>query len=458
MEHGNGLSDSFAVMFFRLLWSYGYLGAIAWIVVQQILRPIFFSPLSKYPGPFLASFSHLWQLNVDRQRRRHLVYLAAHQKYGKVFRDGPNSLSFCDGNAMQKIYGTGKNAFARSGVGVFPTPGIDPQHPPVFQSVPAEVHTRSRRMVKKAYDMSSILSMEGQIDAVVLALQRKLDEEVANERFFDLTRWINYFTLDALSDLAHGQAFGMLETGQDVHQIMAGLQEGHMFFAILAAYPWISKILFSTPLRHVFKLPENNGLGLVMKMANNIIEHRYCHGSEKKDLLGAFIEAKSPDGEMITGSQVLGEVVATLVAGADTTANSICGIIGFLLQQPHTLIKLQQEIDNAYRQGLLSYPVPTYTECAKLPYLDAVVCEALRLAPSVGGVFTRTIPAEGAEILPGQRVPGGTTVGVNNWVFGRDEEVFGADAAMFKPERWLDVTTRKKLKEYDFAFGHGSRM
>ena len=168
--------------------------------------------------------------------------------------------------------------------------------------------------------------------------------------------------------------------------------------------------------------------------------------------------AKNPEGEVIARSQVFGEVVATLVAGADTTANSICGIIGFLLQQPYTLVKLQQEIDYACRQGLLSFPVPTYTECVRLPYLDAVICEALRLSPSVGGVFTRAVPTGGAEVLDGELVPGGTTVGVNNWVFGRDEEIFGSDAELFKPERWLDEMNRKKLSEYDFAFGHGARV
>jgi cytochrome P450 len=107
---------------------------------------------------------------------------------------------------------------------------------------------------------------------------------------------------------------------------------------------------------------------------------------------------------------------------------------------------------------LLSSPVPTYSECLKLPYLDAVICESLRLSPSVGGVFTRVVPTGGAEVLAGQMALGGTTVGVNNYVLGRDEEIYGSNAETFKPERWLDEMNRKKFREYDFAFGHGARV
>lgn len=121
-------------------------------------------------------------------------------------------------------------------------------------------------MVSNAYSMSSILSMENQIDKLIMAFQRRLDEEVASGRWFDLSTWINFFTLDVISDLAHGDAFGFLETGQDVHGIMAALQGDSMFFAILGAFPWLAKLLFSSPMQKLVKLPDNDGLGFIMKV------------------------------------------------------------------------------------------------------------------------------------------------------------------------------------------------
>jgi cytochrome P450 len=100
----------------------------------------------------------------------------------------------------------------------------------------------------------------------------------------------------------------------------------------------------------------------------------------------------------------------------------------------------------------------TFAECSKLPYLDAVICESLRFSPSIGAVLTREVLKGGAEILPGDVVPSGTIIGVNNWVMGRSQDIYGADAEDFKPERWLNEANREKYKEYDFAFGYGARM
>jgi hypothetical protein len=67
---------------------------------------------------------------------------------GPVFRDGPNSLSYCDAQALKKIYGIGKNAFPRTAT--FPPIGLNPENPPVFFSITPDVHQRSRRRVAGA--------------------------------------------------------------------------------------------------------------------------------------------------------------------------------------------------------------------------------------------------------------------------------------------------------------------
>jgi cytochrome P450 len=122
------------------------------------------------------------------------------------------------------------------------------------------------------------------------------------------------------------------------------------------------------------------------------------------------------------------------------------------------LHKLRQEIDLAASAGHCDDDLPRFSELTKLPYLTAVINEGLRLSPSVGGTFTRRVPAGGAEVLTDDIVSPGTVVGVNNWVMGRNINLYGPDAETFKPERWLDEANRKKLKDYDFSFGHGARV
>jgi len=78
-----------------------------------------------------------------------------------------------------------------------------------------------------------------------------------------------------------------------------------------------------------------------------------------------------------------------------------------------------------------------------MPYLQAVMKEAMRMHPAVGVSMPRYVPSGGAEI-DGRWYPAGTVVGVNAWVIHRNKEVFGEDADAFRPERWLESDSKAK--------------
>jgi hypothetical protein len=115
--------------------------------------------------------------------------------------------------------------------------------------------------------------MENQIDELIRMFKKRLNEEAAGGKSFDISQWVNFFTLDIISDLAYGEAFGFLQAGEDVGGIMAALQSGSVFFTILGLYPWIAKILLGPPVNKIAKLPENAGLGLTIKVRR--LHNRY---------------------------------------------------------------------------------------------------------------------------------------------------------------------------------------
>jgi cytochrome P450 len=94
------------------------------------------------------------------------------------------------------------------------------------------------------------------------------------------------------------------------------------------------------------------------------------------------------------------------------------------------------EINEAADAGNLSDPV-SYADGIKLQYLQAIMKEAMRLHPAVGVTMPRHVPKGGA-VIEGRWFPGGTRVGVNAWVVHKDREMFGADADIFRPERFLE--------------------
>jgi cytochrome P450 len=87
----------------------------------------------------------------------------------------------------------------------------------------------------------------------------------------------------------------------------------------------------------------------------------------------------------------------------------------------------------------------------------------LRLHPPFTGLPFKVVPPGGDTLADGRHVPGGTLVGPNFWATGRNRRVFGADADVFRPERWLETatttTTREERAEMrrvaELVFGYG---
>jgi cytochrome P450 len=107
------------------------------------------------------------------------------------------------------------------------------------------------------------------------------------------------------------------------------------------------------------------------------------------------------------------------------------------------------EIHELERDDKLSEPV-SFAESNKMLYLQACMKEAMRMHPAVGQLLERVVP-EGGATLSGHWLPQGTIVGVNPWVPSRDKSVYGKDADIYRPERWLNADSAQlKLMERNF--------
>lgn len=99
----------------------------------------------------------------------------------------------------------------------------------------------------------------------------------------------------------------------------------------------------------------------------------------------------------------------------------------------------------------------TSAETQTLPYLQAVIREGLRMWPPVGGLGFKQVPPEG-DTLNGYFVPGGTQIGQGFYAVGRSKRVWGDDADVFRPERWLVAEgeeLRSMVAAVDTNFGGG---
>ena len=108
---------------------------------------------------------------------------------------------------------------------------------------------------------------------------------------------------------------------------------------------------------------------------------------------------------------------------------------------------LLAELDGAN----LPSPIP-WDIAHKLPYLGSCIKEALRMIPAIGIPLERVVPDGGIELF-GKYFKPGTVLGVNAWVVHKDKEVYGADAALWRPERWIEADSdkRKEMERALFA-------
>lgn len=119
-----------------------------------------------------------------------------------------------------------------------------------------------------------------------------------------------------------------------------------------------------------------------------------------------------------------------------------------LANNPHIQRKLQAELDAAL--GHEDDYVATFDSVKRLPYLQAVIDETLRIHATSGIGLPRIVP-EGGLTVCGESFPEGTVLSVPTFSIHRDKSVWGEDVDVFRPERWLDDDAEKD-KERQKAF------
>jgi hypothetical protein len=208
-------------------------------------------PLAKYPGPLSAKITDWYSVYHAWKGDRHLEFHRCHEKYGPVFRFGPNSLSFNTASALKTIYGHKSNVQKSKFYSVFP-PTKDTFN--THSSIDKASHSRKRRVLSHAFSDTAIKSMEkyilGNIRTFALALGSKptLKFTGAGEKgkgkggwgkAQNMADWCNYLTFDVMGDLCFGKAFEMLEREENRHVIDLIGSAAHMHL-IVSLIPFFS--------------------------------------------------------------------------------------------------------------------------------------------------------------------------------------------------------------------------
>jgi len=182
----------------------------------------------------------------------------------------------------------------------------------------------------------------------------------------------------------------------------------------------------------------------------HIIEERRAKGdgNHGNDLLSLLVSAMDEDGTQMTPEQLRDETMTLFLAGHETTALMLAWMWYLLGENPAAEARLHQEL-----REVLGGRAPQVADLTKLPFLQAVMNETLRLYPPAY-ITARTSVEPFA--LAGYEFEKGTTLLISQWVTHRDPRYFEAPDE-FRPERWLNGAASKIPAGAYFPFGDGPR-
>jgi len=306
--------------------------------------------------------------------------------------------------------------------------------------------------------MTSLLRMERYVDNCSVVFTRKLREFGKTGQALDMARWLQFYAFDVIGELTVGKRFGFLDEGKDVGGIISAIDAYLAYTANVGVYsewhPFITSMMQ--------KLAPGKGRGSMVEFAQEQIDRRKQDGSSPHELdgtgdfLSIYLALNKKDPDYFTEQDLFAGCITNIGAGSDTTSISLSSVLYNLCRHPEVLQKLREELEEKKAKGELSNPV-TFKESQACPYLQAVIKEALRVHPATGLPLGRVVP-EGGATIAGTFFPEGAIVGINSWVAHKNVSVFGPDAEIFRPDRWLtDKENYNRMDRYFFTFGMGSR-
>jgi len=394
-------------------------------------RSIKVESLHKTVEAWAGEYGDIYRFRVGARR---FVGLSDPELIAKVLRDRPDG--FQRGSRLVEI----SRAFGMEGV--FAANGA--------------AWRRQRPMVLASLDPAHIKSFFPTLTKVTGRLAGRWHQAAATSTPIDLQADLMRYTVDVTASLAFGTDMNTLESdGEVIQQHLDKVFPALMkrAFAAVPYWRWILLPEDRRVLKHLRAL--HRAVGDFVSQARKRISEQPQLREHPSNLIEALVAARDREGSAVTDEDVSGNVLTMLLAGEDTTANTLAWMIWLLQTHPEAK---QRAADEA-RRVLAGQPcLASSDQLGSLDYIEACANETMRLKPvapiNVAEAVHDTVIADVA-------IPAGTLVMCVMRRPAVDQRHF-PDPTAFRPERWLSdgsvqsiVSTAKRVA---MPFGAGPRV
>lgn len=265
----------------------------------------------------------------------------------------------------------------------------------------------------------------------------------------DVVNELYRFTFEAISFIVFETRLGCLEkmVPKESQDFINSVGNMFYYFLFVIMIPkWAGRFL---PFHNKYTAAWDTIFSYAKKLTDRKMDQIQARLDRGESLEGEYLTYLLSDGRL-TQSEIYSSVAEVLLAGVDTTSNTLSWTL-------YNLAK-DQDIQNALYQEIISITpgtqIPTAQDVDRMPLLKAVVKETLRMYPVVPA-NTRVL--EDDIVLNGYCIPSQSVFLLNHYAASMDENNY-PDASSFQPERWL--RGKELLKKHPFSsipFGYGVR-
>ena len=441
-----------------LIWT----GASVLYALVFVIYRAFFHPLSRVPGPFLASMTYLYQFYYNNLCSNSSFYLQIeklHKQYGPVVRISPHEVHLSDPVHHHTIHRVGTK-FTKDPV-YYRYSFLSPLS--MFTTQDNALHRARRAVLAPLFTRARVLELEHIVQNKVSKLCSRMQELVASSQPVDLFHAVRCISLDTITQYAFDNCRNLLDTPNFAAPALDAMKKGQPRLWELQQFPWIVK-LRQAP-KWVLKIvspatASSFARRAVIDAQVRNVQRRVIAGEKPADnrrtIFHQLLDPNAADGHGVPPIEAMSDEAGIIVAAAgETVGISLTMAFYRVLANERVRETLLAELKAAFPDREVELK---FAELEKLPYLTAVLKESLRLGFPLPGRLPRIVPEGGAD-FNGYHIPAGMAVSMSQWMQHRNEAIF-PEPMTFEPSRWLSETAKETggPEDYFIPFGRGSRV
>lgn len=231
-----------------------------------------------------------------------------------------------------------------------------------------------------------------------------------------------------MGEWSFGEAFGFVAAGKDIHNLITTLDVrsdvlnviGHLPLSVRPYMKYFPDPFFFKGLRVL------TNLGQVGTSAFRKRLEKKEKGDDagRKDVMGFLLNAKDPDtGGPLRMQEIVAEAISLIGGGSHTTSVTMTHVMNFVSRDEGLQEEMWRELVAAFPRERGVDWVASEKVVERLPLLNAVLKEVMRIRPTSSTGLERVVP-EGGRMVAGVFLPGGTLVSVPIVAIHHDGSVY----------------------------------